>query len=286
MKINNELPLCGVITPLLTPLDKDENIDKKALKKLIDHIIGAGVRGLFLGGSAGMGPMLTGKAWTELMESALEFSDGRCHVMGGIIETSTKRAIEKINILDKIGYKIMVVTPTFYITLERNAEFISHFSRCREASDMDMIIYNIPGCTGSSIPLESISEIAKKGWITGIKESSGDQKYFSKLLELKREVPCKLFMGHEGMVKWGLENGADGIVPVCSNFDPELFVDAYNAGQKHDIKKLESIQKEIDLYRKNHVFGDGSLNWIPGILKQTVTETGIGKLEAAAPLNI
>ena len=76
---------------------------------------------------------------------------------GGVIETSTPRAIYRIKSLESFGYKRFVVTPAFYRTLNTGDEFFRLFGNCRDTSNMDMTIYNIPSCTNSYIPL-----VAKK----------------------------------------------------------------------------------------------------------------------------
>ncbi|MHC4133316.1 MAG: dihydrodipicolinate synthase family protein, partial [Planctomycetota bacterium] len=169
----------GLIVPLLTPVDTEEHVDEPAMRALIQHCLNGGANALFIGGSSGMGPLWPVAQWQRMMEIALDEVAGAVPLLGGVIETSTPRAIERIRLLEQLGYKHMAVTPTYYITPEKNEEFLSYFGACRDAADLNMIVYNIPSCTYTSIPVEVIADMAKRGWTQCIKESSGDKDYFS-----------------------------------------------------------------------------------------------------------
>ena len=103
-------PIEGVIVPLITPVDENECIDESALRAQIRHCLEEGVNGIFVGGSAGMGPLLTEDQWVRLIEIARDEVDDPVPLLGGVIETSTGRAIERIKILDRAGFHHMVVT--------------------------------------------------------------------------------------------------------------------------------------------------------------------------------
>ena len=109
----------GVIVPLLTTVDEEERVDEPAMRALIRHCLEGGVNGIFVGGTSGFGPLLTDDQWERLMEIARDEVDDSVPLLGGVIATSTVRAIERIRVLDRIGFKHMVVTATFYVTPTR-----------------------------------------------------------------------------------------------------------------------------------------------------------------------
>lgn len=271
----------GVIVPLITPVDENARVDEAGFRKVIRHCIAGGADGLFVGGSAGMGPMLEEAEWRRAVEIAAEETAGRACLMGGVIETSTTRALRKIRLLEQAGIKVMVVTPTFYITLAREQEFLAHFRACREATALEMVAYNIPGCTNSTVPVGVIRRLCEEGWISAIKESSGDREYFSKLLALAQEFGVNLLQGNEPDIAWGLERGAAGIVPVCANYEPETFAAAVRAAGDGRLNELGKIQKRIDEVRANLLVGDH--NWIAGIMYGMST-LGMGSGRPLAPL--
>ncbi len=271
----------GVIVPLITPIDKNEHVDGKAFRKLIRRCLAAGVHGVFVGGSAGMGPLLLDDQWQQAMEIAREEVKAPHILMGGVIATSTSRAIEQIRLLEQIGFEYMVVTPTFYITLDYENEMLSHFGCCRDATDMEMVVYNIPSCTGSSIPLATIEEVVRRGWTRVFKESSGDREYFSRVLDICNNYGANALQGNEPDIEWGLSLGAAGIVPVCANYEPETYVSAWLAAKQGDEELLRRAQQRVSAIRDVLLMGDK--NWVSGIM-YAMSTLGIGSGIPMRPL--
>lgn len=278
---NQATAVRGVIVPLITPIDQDARVDEEGFRKVIRHCIAGGADGLFVGGSAGMGPMLEEAEWRRAVEIAADETAGRACLMAGVIETSTQRALRKIRLIEQAGIKVMVVTPTFYITLAREPEFLAHFRACREATALEMVAYNIPGCTGSMVPVPVIRQLCQEGWICAIKESSGDKEYFTKLLAVAREYGVNLLQGNEPDIAWGLERGAAGIVPVCANYEPQTFAAAVRAAGEGRMDQLGALQERINEVRDRLLVGDH--NWIAGIMYGAST-LGLGSGKPLAPL--
>ncbi len=272
----------GVIVPVITPVDENENVDEQAFRAVIRRCLDAGVDSIFAGGSAGMGPLLVDSQWQRAMEIARDEVDpDQAVLMGGIIATSTRRALEQISVLDRLGFGTMVVTPSFYISLSKESEMLAHYGACRQATDMQMVTYNIPGCVGSSIPVELIEDMALRGWTDLIKESSGDREYFHQLLKVCRAQGVGVMQGNEPDIEWGLSLGAAGIVPVCANYEPHTFVTAVSAARQGDKHLLAMAQQRASAIRD--VLGVGRRNWISGIMYGMKT-LGIGSGIPLQPL--
>lgn len=271
----------GVIVPVITPIDKNENVDEKAYRAVIRHCLNAGVDGIFAGGSAGMGPLLSETQWKRAMEISRDEVGDEKTLLGGVIATSTRQAVKQIDFLEGIGYRHAAVTPTFYITISSVDEMLSHFGACHEATDMEMVVYNIPGCTNSSIPLEAMQKMASDGWMKAIKESSGDREYFSNLMEIASEFGLNVMQGNEPDIEWGLNLGAAGVVPVCGNYEPATFIAAVQSAANGEKRRLSHIQQRINLIRDALLMGDK--NWIAGIMYGMKT-LGIGSGIAVRPL--
>ena len=271
----------GVIVPLLTPLDKEERVDEAAFRALIQHCLDGGVDCLFAGGTSGLGPLLTANQWQRMMEIAHDEVGGSVPLLGGVIATSTALAIERIRILERIGFEHMVVTPTFYVAPEKKEEFLNHFGDCRQATDMEMIVYNIPSCTAVSIPIEAIVDMVEKGWTSVVKESSGSREYFSNLMGAVSGSDTRILQGFEPDIAWGLSQGAKGMVPVCGNYAPRLFSAAWRAGQAGDTALLDNLQERIMAVRETLLMGDK--NWLAGAMYGIHT-LGIGRGIVSRPI--
>jgi 4-hydroxy-tetrahydrodipicolinate synthase len=175
----------------------------------------------------------------------------------------------------------MVVTSTYYIAPETNDEFISYFGACRDATDMNMIVYNIPSCTHTSIPVEVIAEMAKRGWTQCIKESSGDKDYFSKLVDAVSQNGIAVLQGNEPDIAWGLRKGARGIVPVCANYAPGVYAAICKAAAQKDDERMDALQEEISAIRETLLLGDK--NWVAGAMFG-VSTLGIGSGAVLRPI--
>lgn len=271
----------GVIVPVLTPVDEEERVDETALRALIRHCLKGGAEGIFVGGTSGLGPLLRDGEWERSMEIARDEVEDSVPLLGGVIAPSTARAIDRVRILDRIGFKHMVVTPTFYVTPTFEEEFLVHFDACRQATDMNMIVYNIPSCTACSIPVSAIAEMVRLGWTKLVKESSGDRDYFLELINALSESDASILQGNEPDIAWGLSVGAKGLVPVCGNYAPSLFAAAWNAHQSGNETRLAEVQEQIMAVRETLLMGDK--NWLAGAMYGVHT-LGIGRGIVPNPL--
>lgn len=271
----------GVIIPVLTPVAEGGVVDEVGFRSLIRRCIAAGADAIFVGGSAGMGPMLTDAQWQAAVSIAADETGSATQLFVGIITTSTQRAIDRIRVSQRIGCNTIVVTPTFYISLVRDEEILAHFAACRDATDQEMIVYNIPSCTHSTISAEVLRAVAQKKWTRTIKESSGDRQYFSKILEVGRELDINVLQGNEPDIAWGLKEGAAGIVPVCANCEPAPFVEIVRSARAGDWGRVDQLQELIDKVRDAIIVGDH--NWIAG-LTYAISVLGIGSGKPLLPL--
>ncbi len=274
--------LHGVVTPIITPVDDDDRVDEGAFRAQIQRLIAAGVHGIFVGGSAGEGPLLTEREWERMVTIARDEVGERAYLLGGAMDTSTQRVLVKVKILRELGYAHCVVTPTYYLILRHPDEFLRLFGECaNHAGEMDVIAYNIPSCTSSVIPVEVVIELARRGWIRRIKESSGDLAYLTRLIQEGAAVGLRVLQGDERHMPAALKAGAVGIVPGCSNYDPEAFLGAYRAAAAGDDEELARCAARIAAVRESVALaGD---QWLAGI-KYAVSRLGIGSGKTVSPL--
>ncbi|MEN6520626.1 MAG: dihydrodipicolinate synthase family protein [Armatimonadota bacterium] len=277
-----QIKLKGVIVPVITPVDDRDRVDEPAFRQVIRYVLDAGVDGMFVGGSAGEGPLLTADQWDRMIETAIDEAGEDTYLLGGAIDTSTERVLGKIRQLKGAGYHNIVVAPTFYTSIKAPDEHLRLFGAAKEAcGDSELIAYNIPSCTGSEIAVATMCEMAKRGWIRYCKESSGNLDYFRRLLEQGKEAGLKAFMGDEAGISEGLLMGACGVVPVCANYEPETFIKAYKAGIQGNRDEIRQLQQRIDYLRQRLPLAGAC--WIAGV-KYAVASLGIGSGKPVSPL--
>jgi len=144
---------------------------------------------------------------------------------------------------------------------------------------MEMIVYNIPACTGSTIQIEALCEMTKRGWIRYCKESSEDMNYFGRLAREGGPLGLRLLLGSERKAAEGFALGASGIVPVCANIEPDTFLEAYEFRQ--DREKLLRLQERINVLVDNLV--RAGRMWLSAT-KYALQTTGVGNGKPVSPL--
>jgi 4-hydroxy-tetrahydrodipicolinate synthase len=278
--MNNKC-LHGVIVPVITPLNDKEDVDEAAFRKILRRLISASVHGIFVGGSAGEGPLLVDAEWRRMVKIALDEVGHAIPLLAGVMDTSTRRACHKIEWLRQIGYRYAVLTPTFYLAVHAASEHLRLFRQAKEAAgEMEIVAYNIPQCTGSTLAVETLCEMAACGWIRHCKDSAGDWPYLNKLIQRGKDVGLTVLAGDETISGQALLAGAKGIVPVCANYDPTTYLRLYEAGIRGDGDEVARLMDRAMLL-KEHLTMSGP-NWLAGI-KYSVAALGIAPCKVVSP---
>jgi 4-hydroxy-tetrahydrodipicolinate synthase len=274
--------LHGVVVPAITPINDREDVDEAAFRKILRRLITAGVNAIFVGGSAGEGPLLPERQWRRMVEIAHDEVGGVIPLLGGAIETSSRKVCEKVEVLRKIGYRHFVVTPTFYVAVKTPAEHLRLFGQALDAGqDMELIPYNIPQCTGSTLAVETMCEMAQRGWMRYCKESSGDWTYLNALIHRGKDAGLTVLAGDEPTSGKALLAGAGGIVPVCANYEPETFLRLYDAGTHGDQSEVTRLMVRVEQLREALLLSGPC--WLTGI-KYALSALGIGSGMPLSPL--
>ncbi len=273
--------LAGVIVPVTTAVDNDDRVDEADFRGQLRFLIDSGVHGLFVGGTAGEGPLLTSKEWERMSRFAMEENENKVPLLGNASDTSTARVIERIQVLKALGYQHVVIVPPYYVKVKSLDENLRFFGACKEAAgSMNMIAYNIPSCAGSIIPIEAMCQMTSRGWIRYCKDSSEDMEYFGTLLSKAGPLGLRALIGTERHAAKALRMGASGLVPTCANYEPVTFVDAYNARQ--DDRKLTAYQERITALVENLLLKPRS--WLGGA-KYAVSKKGFGSGRPVSPID-
>lgn len=235
----------GIIPPLLTPRTGAGEIDRESISALVDHLITGGVHGIFALGSSGEVPYLTSVERDVVLKTAVEAAGDRTPVLVGISEQSTTRVLEEADRLFAIGGEAAVVTTPFY-TLSDAAEVERHLRTIAAHIDVPLFAYDVPVRTHMKMPHEVLVRLAEEGVIAGVKDSSGDDIAFRRLLLATRNLPdFAVFTGHEVVTDGAMLGGAAGIVPGLGNVDPAGYVRLFDAAQAGDWTAVVAEQDRL-----------------------------------------
>lgn len=239
------LPLQGIIPPMVTPLRDRDTLDLAGLERLVEHILDGGVHGLFILGTTGEGPSLSYRLRRELIDQTCRQVDGRVPVLVGITDTAFTESVRLAHVAAKAGASAVVVAPPYYFCMSQ-PELLKYVEHLVAEVPLPMFLYNIPSHTKTSFELETVRRAAELPDVLGIKDSSSDMIYFHGLISLFRDRPdFTVLIGPEELLGESLLLGGHGGVSGGANLHPHLYVQLYEAAQKHDLDCLIALHSEV-----------------------------------------
>lgn len=234
----------GIVPPVLTPLHADRSIDFEALSRLANKLIDAGVDGLFTMGSSGEVAFLSDADRVRVIEHIVSVTAGRVPVYAGVIDTQVNRVLDHAQRAAAAGVDALVATAPFY-AICGPYEIAEHFRVLAQHTDLPIIAYDIPVCVHAKLAPELLVQLGTEGVLAGVKDSSGDDVSFRRLVALNKAAghPLTLLTGHEAVVDGAFMAGADGCVPGLGNVDPDGYVRMWQAVQSGD---WDTVRREQD----------------------------------------
>ncbi|MDO4776974.1 MAG: dihydrodipicolinate synthase family protein [Cardiobacteriaceae bacterium] len=238
-------PFHGVVPPILTPRHADGRMDGESLARLVHHLLDGGVHGIFALGSSGEVPYLTNGERETVVRIVADINAGKVPVFAGACEMTTRRVIEEGKKMLGSGADALVVTTPFY-ALSNEQELETHFRQIHKALQCPVFAYDVPVRTHMKMGVGLLAKLAQEGVIAGVKDSSGDDVSFRRLMLATRDVPnFAVFTGHEVVVDGAFLSGAHGVVPGLGNVDPRGYVAMYDAYRAGDWEKVRKEQDRL-----------------------------------------
>jgi 4-hydroxy-tetrahydrodipicolinate synthase len=236
--------LRGVVPPLCTPLTEDGAVDRRSLARLCEFLIGAGVDGLFVGGSTSEVALLDDEQRFEALAGAVEAAAGGVPVLFGAIATGTSRTASLADRAARMGATAIVATAPFYIQPHPD-EIVEHFRLLHERVDLPLVAYDIPSAVHVRLHPQTVVELARGGLIAGFKDSSGDMAGFRAVLAGTRGLPFASLTGSETLADLAVAAGGDGLVPGLGNVDPHGYVRLFRAAASGDAAAAGAEQERL-----------------------------------------
>ncbi len=214
--------LRGSIAALVTPFKQDGAIDYVAFEKYLDFLIAGGTNGVIVCGTTGETPTLTEEEDAEMFHCAVDRCKGRIPVIAGTGSNSTRSAIAYTQNAQKAGVDGVLVVGPYYNKPTSNGMYL-HFSEIAKNTDLPVILYNVPGRTGSAIKANVAVQLAKDCKnIVGIKEASGNVNNLAELIATRPDG-FKVYSGDDNLSMLCNLLGGDGCVSVAANVFPKDF---------------------------------------------------------------
>ena len=268
----------GLITPVVTALTEDEKFNPGVYADFIDHLITAGVDGIFPLGTNGEFYAFSQEEKLEIIRAAVRAVNGRVPVYAGTGCVTTKETIEFSKKAADLGVSCLSVITPYFIAASQD-EIYEHFSAVAEAVDLPSLLYNIPARAGNSIAPTTVKRLLAHKNIIGIKDSSGNFDNTLKYIE-NTEPDVQVLAGSDSLILWTLMAGGTGAISGCSNVFPELMVSIYDLWARGDIRAANEAQKKIRAFR--NVMQMGNPN---SVVKCAVNMRGMKVGPARQPSN-
>jgi 4-hydroxy-tetrahydrodipicolinate synthase len=238
----------GIIPPVATPMQANEDLDIPRLKWFLDYLIGEGVHGVFVLGTNSEFYALDEREKQEVIATAVAHVNKRVPVFAGTGAETTREVIRLTKMAERErAAGVSIITPYFISPTQQ--EIFDHYRRIAESTSLPVMLYNNPGtCGGLKIDPETVARLAEIPNILGVKDSSGD---LQNTCEYIRVVPERfaVLMGRDTLIFQGLVSGTRGAVPATGNIAPRLLVEIYETFQRGDIAASLAAQKRLSPLR-------------------------------------
>ena len=223
-------PKEGVITALWTPTDNHGKVLREELAVQIQFLRERGVHGLMVLGSTGEFPHLEPGARMEFLETVLSMS-GPLSIMANVSDIRPSVVADLARSARGLGAQsVAVLAPWFYPLAQDDLQ--EFFVRTGEAAELPLFLYNFPERTGNRIALDTISKVAARTKVAGVKQSGAEFEYHQPLAALGREKGFVVFTGNEARLAEAMALGVAGCVSGLANAVPELVVEIFSAAKR------------------------------------------------------
>jgi 4-hydroxy-tetrahydrodipicolinate synthase len=256
----------GTGVALVTPFHKNGNIDFESLNKTVDHVIKGGVDYLVVMGTTGESATLTSDEKLAVLESVHHCARNRVPVVYGIGGNNTAALEKEIAAVNqKIVSAVLSVSP--YYNKPNQRGIVAHYKVISQASPVPVILYNVPGRTGSNMLADTTLEIANACKnVIGIKEASGNIEQVMNLIK-HRPKNFLIISGDDAITLPLMAAGADGVISVVANAYPKLFSEMVRLTSQNELEKARRLHYLLyDLIPL--LFAEGSPSGIKYVLAQ------------------
>ncbi len=233
----------GSLVALATPFTESDQVDYRALKRLIDFHCEAGTDGLVIAGTTGESATLVKDEHAELVRRAVELADGRIPILAGTGSNSTAQTIALSRAVDGAGIAGYLLVVPYYNKPTQEGMY-RHFTAVAETVSRPVMLYNVPGRTSSDLRPETVARLAEHEMIFGIKDATGD---LGRLREMQMVCPDDFhyFSGDDFTSAEFLLAGGHGVVSVTANVLPALMAAMCRAAAAGDETRVRELDARL-----------------------------------------
>lgn len=259
-----------VLVALVTPMTPDGEVDWAATEKHLDYVISNGADGVVVTGTTGETSTLTDVEKLQLVKVGKSVSAGRAKIITGGGSNETAHAIQLYKASEAAGADgVMIVTP--YYNKPTQAGVLTHFRMIADATDLPVILYDIPGRTGIPIQFETFLRAAKHPNIMAIKDAKGD---FAQVSRVLNETDLLYFSGDDSNALPHISIGATGLIGVTANIAPKAYRELVDATNRNDFDAALKVHTALEPLVR------AAMTHVPGTVASKYILNGLGLIDS------
>lgn len=268
----------GIIVAMVTPFDRQENINAQRVRDLTNFLLKAGVHGLFPTGSQGEFYALEEEEKYRIWETVTEEVNGRVPVYAGTGAITTRETIKLTQLAEKVGIDAVSVITPFYIRPSQE-ELYEHYVQIAKSTHLPLLLYNNPARTGHvKLNVSLVKKLSEIDNIIGIKDSSGDMDLTIKYIQ-NTDSNFSVLAGRDTLIYGVLMYGGKGAISATANVVPEVAVQIYQKFREGDYGGALKAQQRLAPVRNAF-----ALATFPVMVKEALDMRGIPVGPARKPV--
>ena len=267
----------GVATAMITPMKEDGSINYPVFQELLEYQIAHQADAVVVAGTTGESATLTDEEHIDLIRFAVKAAKGRIPIIAGAGSNNTAHAVHLSKECEKAGADALLHVTPYYNKASQQGLFL-HFQACSKATNIPIILYNVPSRTGVNIYPATYKRLSALDNIVACKEASGNFSQIAKIASLCKD-DLSIYSGNDDQITSSLALGGKGVISVMSNIIPEETHQICQAFFDGDSTTSDTIQmKYLDLIEALFI----DVNPIP--IKQAMQAMGFDVGKCRLPL--
>ncbi len=237
----------GIITALVTPFDAAGEVDETALRKLVDFQVKGGVNGLFVCGTAGLGPIMRADQRVQAFRVAARQAKGRIPIVAHVGAPSTEETMKLAVDAEEAGVDALGCVTPYYVTPD-DESMLTHYRAVLAAVRLPVYVYNIPRNAVNNVSPDLMKRLVEVG-VAGVKDSSRD---FVQVMEYLQALPpsATVICGTDSYILPALLMGAKGAITGYANAFPEVYTQLWRAYREGRSEEARQLQFRVNSLRK------------------------------------
>jgi 4-hydroxy-tetrahydrodipicolinate synthase len=237
------MDLRGCGTALVTPFKPDTSVDEEALRALVAWQVESGVDFLVAAGTTAETPTLTHDEWLRVIDIVVEVAAGRVPIVAGATSNSTQAAVEKAKEAAlRPGVDAILTASPYYNKPTQEGQY-RHFKSIAESVGKPILLYNVPGRTGTNIEPATLARLAEVPNILGVKDACGNMSQIADALHAVKET-FLVFSGDDALTLPIMALGGVGVISVAANEIPREMAEMTRAALRNDWNMARRIHRK------------------------------------------